>query len=78
MGSKKRYWCNTCGTNYDERKEALENLLGLNFSGMRKFKLGTIDETDGYHICIWCAGQISEQAPALLKGKVVIAASGER
>lgn len=72
MACKEIYSCNTCGTEYANRGKAYEELLGLNFSGMRKFKLSDINATKGYHICIWCAAQICQQAPALLKGKVVL------
>lgn len=69
---KKIYSCNLCGTAYEERKLCHQELIGLNFSGMRNFKLDSPYSTDGYHICIWCAGQIVMQAPPLLEGKVVM------
>lgn len=72
MGMRRIYICNLCGHEYTKREDAMRELMGLDFSGMRKFKLDTIDSTDGYHVCIWCAGQIVEQAPKLLEGKVVL------
>lgn len=66
MGIKKIYNCNLCGHIY-ERSEANKDLLGLSFSGMRKFQLGGIDSTDGYHICKWCAAQVCQQAPSIIE-----------
>lgn len=71
MGCKEIYSCNTCGQEYQDRMKAYNELLGLNFSGTRKFKLSDINATRGYHVCIWCAAQIVQQAPDLLRGKVV-------
>ncbi len=69
---KKIYSCNLCGTDYHDWEKRTHELIGLNFSGMRKFTLDKPESTDGYHICIWCAGQIVMQAPPLLEGKVVM------
>jgi len=72
MATKEIYSCNLCGTEYDKYKETLENIIGLNFSGMRKFKLDAPNTTKGYHVCKFCVAQIVEQAPPILKSMGVV------
>lgn len=56
MGMKKVYNCDICR---DEKSP--EQLIGFNFSGMKKFKLDTAHSTDGVHACKDCLKQIKEQ-----------------
>ena len=51
------YSCNIC-----KEDKSPGQLIGINFSGMTKFKLGSAYNTDGSHICKDCLKQICEQA----------------
>lgn len=62
MSFRKVWKCDIC------REETLEaNIRGCNFSGMREFKLGVAQSTDGVHICIGCLQQIADQLPHMGK-----------
>lgn len=59
MGMKKVYSCNIC-----RDETPMLSLTGLNFSGMKTFKLDTPQSTDGVHICDGCLQQLREQLAA--------------
>ena len=50
------YSCDICRDPADR-----VSLVGLNFSGMKRFKIDTVQSTDGVHICIGCLKQLQEQ-----------------
>lgn len=56
MTKKTTYICDVCR---DETPKA--DLMGLNFSGMKKFKLDKPESTDGTHICLGCLNQLQVQ-----------------
>ncbi len=56
MGMKQTYNCDIC------REQKIPNeLIGFNFTGMKKFKLDHARSTDGVHACKDCLRQIKEQ-----------------
>lgn len=61
MGYKAVYNCDVCR---DEMPRT--QLIGCNFSGMKKFTLSAPETTQGVHICGGCLQQIAEQAPKFL------------
>lgn len=56
MSKNVTYSCNICRDVMPK-----DQLLGCNFSGMKKFKLDTPGSTDGVHICMGCLGQLQAQ-----------------
>ena len=56
MGKKIIYNCDICN-----EKKNFDELVGLNFINMTKFKFDTARSTDGVHICLSCLQQIKEQ-----------------
>lgn len=56
MGKKITYNCDIC-----REDKKFDELVGLNFTGMTKFKFDTARATDGVHICLSCLQQIKEQ-----------------
>lgn len=72
MSIKTEWKCDVCSTYFRTRNEAVNNLAGCNFSGMRKFKLDTIDSTQGTHICIHCLAQIYQQAKEFIGDRLVL------
>lgn len=56
MGMKKVYTCDICRDPVE-----VQFLKGVNFSGMKKFKLDMPQSTEGVHICIPCLRQLKEQ-----------------
>lgn len=61
MGMKQVYWCDIC-----KDEKSLGQLIGLKFSGLKKFKLDTVHSTDGTHICKDCLLQIKEQIASVI------------
>ena len=55
MGMKKIYTCDIC-----REEKSPEQLLGVVFEDLHKFKLGFPSDTDGVHICIECGKQLKE------------------
>jgi hypothetical protein len=72
MSIKTEWVCDVCNTRFNNRQEAIQNLAGCNFSGMRKFKLDTIDSTQGTHICIHCLAQLYKQAKDYIGDRLVL------
>lgn len=72
MSLRFEWRCDVCSTDFRTRAEAQKDLLGCNFSSMRKFKLDTIDSTQGTHICIYCIAQIYQQAPEMVGDKLIL------
>lgn len=62
MGVKEVYNCNICRDDMP-----VNELVGVNFSGMKTFKLDSPRSTKGVHICFECLAQINEQAEEFLK-----------
>lgn len=56
MSKKITYTCDICR---DETPK--QQVMGCNFSGMKKFKLDTPESTDGVHICMSCLDQLRVQ-----------------
>lgn len=63
MSSIVEWRCDVCSTFFRNRFEAQKDLFGCNFLSMRKFKLDSIDSTQGTHICKKCVAQIYQQTP---------------
>lgn len=61
MGYKAVYNCDIC-----RDVMPMTNLVGCNFSTMKKFKLCGPESTQGTHICGSCLQQIVEQAPPFI------------
>jgi hypothetical protein len=59
MSARRVYKCDVCR---DEIK-GIERCYGVNFSGMKKFKLDDPMTTDGVHICFSCLQQLEVQIP---------------
>jgi len=59
VSARRVYTCDLCR---DEVKVP-DRCYGLNFSGMKKFKLADPVSTDGAHICFSCLQQLEVQIP---------------
>lgn len=61
MGFKAVYNCDICRDHIPKTQ-----LVGCNFSTLKKFRLSGPETTQGVHICGGCLQQIAEQAPPFL------------
>ena len=61
MTAKTIYSCNICG-----EKRNCADLIGVTFTYLDKFKLGSASDTGNIHICKSCCEQLNEQLPTCL------------
>jgi hypothetical protein len=55
---KKTYSCDVC-----REEKSQGQLIGCDFTDLKKFKLSHATATDGVHICKDCLKQLKEQIP---------------